>query len=122
MKMVLKLGCACAVIVVAMAVEITVKPGSHPSTSPTTDQIVAVVKWSQAACHRFQQMKEVTDCSYSADGVSGHWVAVTLAMDSADAVLLCPAFAHALPQPISNFEVHVRLATTGRVGAVCNRV
>jgi hypothetical protein len=122
MNKVLKLGCACAAFIVAMAVGIAAKPGSHPSTSPTTDQIVAAAKWSQAICNRFEQMKEVTDCSFSADGFSGRWVAVTLAMDSADAVLLCPAFAHALPQPISNFEVRVKLAATGRVSAVCNRV
>jgi hypothetical protein len=123
MNMVLKLGCAFAVIVVVTAVENAGKPGSHSSSSPTTDQAVAAVKWSQATCHRFAQIKEVIDCEYSAGGLSGYWVAVTMAIDSArDAVLLCPAFVNALPHPISNFEMRIKLAATGGVGAVCNRV
>jgi hypothetical protein len=118
MKLIPALGCAFLVIMVAMAVQ---KPSTHGASQPSNNHIIAAVKWSQATCNRFEQMKEVTKCSYSTDGSSG-WVSVTLAMDSADAVRLCPAFARVLPQPISNFEMLIKLAETGRVGAVCNRV
>jgi|RhiMetdeSRZDD1v2_1073273.scaffolds.fasta_scaffold1686904_1 hypothetical protein len=89
---------------------------------PNNDRNSAVGKWSEAACHRFKSIAQVTDCDYSGGGgVADSYIAVTLAMDSEDAVLLCPAFAQALPHPISNFQMRIKLAATGVVGAMCKR-
>jgi hypothetical protein len=86
------------------------------------DQVLALAKWSKAACNQFRRIAQVTDCDYSAGGFAQSYVAVTLAMDREDAVHLCPAFAQALPHPINNFEMRIKLAATGAVGAMCKRV
>ena len=96
--------------------------GAHKFATPSTnDQITALASWSKAA-DKFRSIAQVTDCNYSASGAAGSYVAVTLAMDSEDAVLLCPAFARALPHPINKFEMRIKLAVTGGLAAVCNRV
>ena len=97
--------------------------GAHKFATPSiNDQITALANWSKAACDKFRSIAQVTDCNYSVTGPAGSYVAVTLAMDSEDAVLLCPAFAQALPHPINKFEMRIKLAVTGGLAAVCNRV
>ena len=95
---------------------------THKSATQSTNDQIALANWSKAACNKFKSIAQVTDCNYLAGGVAGSYVVVTLAMDSEDAVLLCPAFAQALPQPISSFEMRIELGATGKLGAVCNRV
>jgi hypothetical protein len=95
---------------------------THKSAAQSNDRMIAVVKWSEAACNQFKRIAQVTECDYSAGGFAGPYVAVTLAMDSEDAVLLCPAFAQALPHPIGDFQMRIKLAATGIVGAMCKRV
>jgi hypothetical protein len=97
--------------------------GAHKFATPSTnDHITALANWSKAACDKFRSIAQVTDCNYSAAGTAGSYVTVTLAMDSEDAVLLCPAFARALPYPINKFEMRIKLAATGGLGAVCNQM
>ena len=115
-----------AAIFVSLFAIIGFRLGEHthihkPAAQSNNDRRIAVVNWSEAACHQFKSIAQVTDCDYSAGGFAGSYVAVTLAMDSEDAVRLCPAFAQALPYPISSFEMRIKLAATGAVSAMCKR-
>ena len=112
-----------AAIFVSLFAIIGFRLGEHthihkPAAQSNNDRRIAVVNWSEAACHQFKSIAQVTDCDYSAGGFAVSYVAVTLAMDSEDAVR-CPAFA--APHPISSFEMRIKLAATGAVSAMCKR-